>query len=113
MQIESSKIDNVLVVIPLEKQIDASSAIDFKEKMTEWINDGNNKIVLNLSHVDFVDSSGLGAILSNLKRLGTDGDLYVCCIKEAVMNLFKLTRMNRILKIFSSQDEAVKTLTAS
>jgi anti-sigma B factor antagonist len=108
MQIEGKKVNNLLVVTPLEKRLDASVAADFKGKIVDWINAGNNRIVLDLSLVDFVDSSGLGAIVSCLKTLGGSGDLIICGIKDTVMSLFQLTRMNRVFQIFSNQAEALK-----
>jgi anti-sigma B factor antagonist len=107
MQIEGKKVGNLLVVTPLEKRLDASAAADFKGKIVDWINAGNNRMVLDLSQVDFIDSSGLGAIVSCLKTLGGNGDLLICGIKETVMSLFQLTRMNRVFQIFPSQAEAV------
>jgi len=94
----------------LEKRIDAATATEFKEKMSNWIGAGNKRIVLNLTEVDFIDSSGLGAIVSSLKKIGTEGDLVICAVKETVMSLFRLTRMNRVFDIFPSEDEAVRSL---
>jgi anti-sigma B factor antagonist len=110
MQIEDRKVGDILVVLPVEKRIDASVSTEFKGKMVDWINQGNRRIVLDLSLVDFIDSSGLGAIVSSLKTIGNDGDLVVCCIRETVMSLFKLTRMNRVFQIFAAQTEAIEAL---
>lgn len=112
MQIEGKKVGDLLIVTPLEKRLDASAAADFKGKIVDWINAGNNRIVLDLSQVDFVDSSGLGAIVSCLKTLGGNGDLVICGIRETVMCLFQLTRMNRVFQIFPTEAEALKTLAA-
>ncbi len=111
MQIEHKTVNGILVVIPLEKRIDASSATDFKQKLIDWISQGHRRILLDLSRVDFVDSSGLGAIVSGLKTIGTNGDMVICGIRDTVMSLFQLTRMNRVFQIFPSQDEAVQALT--
>lgn len=110
MQIEGKKVNNLLIVTPLEKRLDASAAADFKGKIVDWINSGNNRIVLDLSRVDFIDSSGLGAIVSCLKTLGGSGDLAICGIQETVMSLFQLTRMNRVFQIFPTEAEALKAL---
>ncbi|MCX5808093.1 MAG: STAS domain-containing protein [Proteobacteria bacterium] len=104
------KIENILIVKPSEKRIDASVATDFKGKMIDWINAGNKRIILNLAEVDFVDSSGLGAIVSSLKTIGNDGDLVICGISDTVITLFRLTRMNMVLQIFSTEEEALKAL---
>jgi anti-sigma B factor antagonist len=64
--------NNVLVVHVAEKRVDASKAPVFKDEMTKCIDSGQNQIVLDLSGVDFIDSSGLGAIVSCLKRIGPE-----------------------------------------
>ena len=110
MQLQHKTIADVLVVRPLEKRIDASTATEFKQKMGEWIESGSRRIVLNLSEVDFIDSSGLGAIISGFKRIGDDGRLVICTVKESVMSLFRLTRMNRVFDIYGSENEALEAL---
>jgi anti-sigma B factor antagonist len=110
MQLQETKTADVLIVKPLEKRIDAATATDFKQKMSDWINSGNRRIVLNLSKVDFMDSSGLGAIISTLKKIGDDGNIVICGIKETVMSLFRLTRMDRVFDIFPSEEAALKAL---
>ena len=112
MQIEGKQVDGLLVVTPLEKRLDASAAADFKGKMVDWINAGHQRIILDLSRVDFVDSSGLGAIVSCLKTLGGNGDLIICCVRETVMSLFQLTRMNRVFQMFNSEAEAIQAAKA-
>ena len=110
MRLQENKIADLLIVRPLEKRIDAATAMDFKQKMSEWINSGNRRIVLNLSEVDFMDSSGLGAIISSLKKIGDDGNMVICGVKETLMSLFRLTRMDRVFDIFPSEEEALKSL---
>ncbi len=110
MQIQEKKIGDILLVKPVEKRIDASVATEFKGKMIDRINAGDRRIILDFSGVDFIDSSGLGAIVSSLKAIGNDGDLAICGINETVMTLFRLTRMNRVFQIFSTEQEAVKGL---
>ena len=110
MQVQDKKIGNILVVKPSEKRIDASVATDFKEKMIDRINAGNKRIILNLAGIDFIDSSGLGAIVSSLKAIGNEGDLAICEVNDTVMTLFRLTRINRIFQIFSTEEEALKAL---
>lgn len=110
MEIQSAKIDEVTIIKPLAKRIDASVATEFKGKIVDTINAGNFRIVLDLSNVAFIDSSGLGAIISSLKTIGGNGDLVICGMNETVMGLFKLTRMNLVFRIFSTQPEAIQAL---
>jgi anti-sigma B factor antagonist len=100
----------VLVVKPLEKRLDAYLSADFKSGMISRIGSGNTRIVLDLSQVEFVDSSGLGAIISVLKTLGDTGELALSGMRPNVMSLCRLTRMDRVFQIFGSEQEAVKKL---
>ena len=111
MRIDDTKFGEVLVLKPLDSRIDASASTSFKGVVVEKINEGNFKIVLDLSNIDFIDSSGLGSIVSSLKTLGDEGELVICGVKETVMSLFKITRMTRIFQFFKTPEEAVEKLT--
>ena len=110
MQVETKKAPEALVVKVLELRLDAKEAIEFKTKMAECINRGHHIIVLNLAEVRFIDSSGLGAIVSTLKLLGRDGNLVLCGVTDPVMSLFKLTRMDRVFQMFASESDALAAL---
>jgi anti-sigma B factor antagonist len=66
--------------------------------------------VLDLSGVEFVDSSGLGAIVSCLKRLGPRGSLAIAGAQGSVQRLFTLTRMDRVFPLHETVDAAVDSL---
>ncbi len=110
MQLVHEKKGSVVVVKPLEKRMDATIAADFKTQMGILINEGQALFVLDLSEVDFVDSSGLGAIVASLKMLGGKGDLVIASAGETVMKLFKLTRMDRVFQAFPTSDDALAQL---
>jgi anti-sigma B factor antagonist len=102
----------VTIITLHEKRLDAKIAVAFKERLTEIINAGNLLIVLDLTHVEFVDSSGLGAIVTGLKVLGRRGDLALANVHADVKMMLSLTRMDRVFKVFASTDEAVTALSA-
>ncbi len=102
--------NDILIVQPNIERLDASVAVDFKEKMADLIKRGHSMIILNLSVVEFIDSSGLGSIVSSLKTIGRNGDLVLCGINRNIMSMFKLTRMDRVFRIFSSEGEAISLL---
>jgi anti-sigma B factor antagonist len=107
MRFEETRIGDVLVVKILEGRISADVAAPFKQSLIGYINGGNRKLVLNLCEVTFIDSSGLGALIGSLKEIGEDGELAVCEAREPVANMFKLTRMNKVFRMFHSAEEAV------
>ena len=112
MKIEAEKIDDILVLTPCDPVIDASSAADFKAQLVTWIQEDNTRILLDLSFIEFIDSSGLGAIISLLKLVAGKGDISLCDIREQVMSLFKLTRMDRIFRFYISSTEALEAMKA-
>ncbi|MCU0426748.1 MAG: STAS domain-containing protein [Candidatus Kapabacteria bacterium] len=101
---------NATLVTMTEKRLDAKIAVAFKEEMAAIINAGATLLVLDLSNVGFVDSSGLGAIVTSLKLLGRKGDLLIAGVKSDVMTMFTLTRMDRVFQLFPTADDAVKSL---
>jgi anti-sigma B factor antagonist len=107
MQFEEQKVSGRVVLKILESRFGADKAVGFKEHMTRYIQAGNRRIVLDLAKVDFIDSSGLGAILSVLKMMGKDGELVVCGLTEPVASMFKLTRMDRVFTIHKTAEIAV------
>ena len=107
MKLETVDIDGVTIVeIPVER-LDASNSKEFK-KLLEPIMAKNCKIAVNLAAVRFMDSSGLGALLSCLRVVANQkGDLKLFEMKVTVRALFELVRMHRIFEIVPTQDAAV------
>lgn len=110
MQLETTTTGKVMTVKVLDKRLDAKIAVQFKEKMTALINANNFFLVLDLENVDFIDSSGLGAIVTSLKVLGRRGDLVIASVNNDVLMMFTLTRMDRVFRIFPNAVEAVAAL---
>jgi anti-sigma B factor antagonist len=110
MEIEHSKKDNVLIVRIMNSRLDAQEADDFRNIMSGFISDGYRCITLDISEVAFIDSSGLGAMVSVLKMMGEEGDIAICGATESAMRMFKLTRMNKVFRIFEKEDDAVHAL---
>lgn len=113
MQFQIQQIDTVRILQPLEESIDSSVATAFKSRIIDEIQKGHHRIVLDLSQVHFMDSSGLGAIVSILKTLGEDGKLTLCHVHATIRSLFRLTRFERIIPICDSVDEASRILKAA
>jgi anti-sigma B factor antagonist len=101
----------VAIVELSTKRLDASVAPLFKEQLLEIVRGGERRIVIDLSEVTFVDSSGLGAMVSVLKALGGQGALAVCGARSSVLELFRLTRMDKVFAIENNRQDAVDRLT--
>ena len=99
------------VIHPDMKRLDAKTRTDFKEQATAFVLPGA-KLVLDLSGVEFIDSSGLGILLTLLRQLDENGgDLRIAAPSRVVAALFKMTRMNRVFEIFPDIAAAVASFT--
>src|SRR5450631_4332507 len=102
MQFEEISILDVLVVRVHESRIVADVASQFKEGLIAYVMSGKKSIVLDLSDVTFIDSSGLGALIGSLKAMGKGGELALCSARDGVINMLKLTRMDKVFQIFAT-----------
>lgn len=95
------------VVAPTVKRLDASVAPAFRQQVVQLVEAGDTRLVLDLAALEFLDSSGLGAMVSILKALGQRGALAVCNAQGGVLGLFQLTRMDKVFPILPGRAEAV------
>jgi anti-sigma B factor antagonist len=99
--------DVTVVVLPGE-QLDAGNAKEFKRDVAPLL-EPCRKVIFDLGELRFVDSSGLGAILSCLRQLNAKGgDLKLCAMTKPVRALFELVRMHKIFEIHTTKDEALR-----
>ncbi len=106
MQLASEMRGNDLLVRIMEQRIDAAVAVQFKDAIRDVTANGPNRIVLDLSQVEFLDSSGLGAVVAAMKQLGSDRKLDLMGLTPAVDKVFRLTRMDTVFRIFADESEA-------
>jgi anti-sigma B factor antagonist len=107
MQLKTQTRPTVLSVLVMENRIDAATALQFKEGMRDVTRDGPPRVVLDLERVQFLDSSGLGAIVAVKKILGPDRTLELSSLTPTVEKVFRLTRMDSVFTIHPSLEVAV------
>ncbi|TKB53013.1 STAS domain-containing protein [Ferrimonas aestuarii] len=98
MELHTESRKGHLIVTLKQPRLDASSAPSFRSEVETIIEQGHEHIVLDLSEVKFMDSSGLGAVVAVLKSLKGNGKLQIVGLQKAVEELFRLTRMDRIFQ---------------
>ncbi|HVW85532.1 MAG TPA: STAS domain-containing protein [Bryobacteraceae bacterium] len=112
MQLVTDQFQEVRVVVIPGQTLDASNAKEFKAELNPLLTQGA-RIILDLSALKFVDSSGLGAMLSSLRQVSASGgDLKLCGMNRPVRALFELVRMHRVFEIFNTRDEALRSFGA-
>jgi anti-sigma B factor antagonist len=88
-----------LVVRIDHQRFDAAFVPSFRAEMDRLIAAGHERFVLDLAPVDFMDSSGLGALVAVLKQLGDPARLPVCGARGPVAKLIRLTRLDKVLRL--------------
>lgn len=107
MQMKSTETGDVLVVTVLDTRIDAAVAVRFKNRMLDLTTTPSERVVLDLSHVEFLDSSGLGAVVGSMKQLGRARRLDLAGLTPTVEKVFRITRMDRVFRIFPDTVAAI------
>jgi len=103
------EINGATVVYPQGPRLDAAAASSFKSDMVDVIKTGAKRIILDLSQVDFMDSTGLASIMSTMKSLAGQGDMVLCGLSGNLKALFSLTKLDRgVFRIFESRTEALQ-----
>ncbi len=108
MEITNETLDGVTVIAPQTDYLIAGNVDDFRREISPVL-EANPKVVFDMTHLQFVDSSGIGAFLSCLRRVNAaGGDLKLFGINKQVYSVFQITRMHRIFDIFDTRDQAVQ-----
>ena len=113
MKFDERQEPEALVVKPLENRLDSYVAEAFKIHMKGLVANGHLHIVLDLSDLGFVDSSGLGAIISTMIALRPQGQLMACNARDNVLSLFRLTRMDRVIPMKNDVNEALQAMSSA
>lgn len=107
MELKIDKIDDIVVITLPGESIDTSNAKELRAQLDSILEE-NQKVVFDMSQLKFLDSSGLGTMLSCLRRINSSGgELKLCNMTQQVKVLFELVRMHKIFEISSSIEEAV------
>lgn len=91
--------NGALVLELMERRLDASIALAFKEALRDAVAQPGSAVILGMAQVEFMDSSGLGAIVGGMKLLGPDRPLELAELRPAVMKVFRLTRMDTVFRL--------------
>ncbi|MBF0343779.1 MAG: STAS domain-containing protein [Nitrospirae bacterium] len=107
MEIKEKKDSNTLI-FSVSGRLDATSVGQFEKHIMEFINKGEKKLMFDLSGVEYVSSAGLRGILTTSKALKAQGgELRLIVCAGPVMEVFKITGLSSIFKIFNTLEAAL------
>ena len=106
IELDTSQAPDVAVIRP-QGRLTMVHAGDLRAVVGEVIADGRTRIVVDLGDCEFLDSSGLGAVIGGLKAARqAGGDLRIAALQPQVMTVLKLTNLDRVLRPYATPEAA-------
>ena len=114
LELNVRRADNNIPIIVLGGEVDVYTAPRFRTTMIELIDEGNYDIIIDLSNVQYMDSAGLGALVSGLKRVREHaGSISLVSPTIPVQRVLDITRLSKILSIHLSEAAALSAIAES
>ena len=95
-------------VIVLNGEIDIYTAPKLRKKLASLIEGGTYQLILDLERVEFLDSTGLGALIGGLKGVRAhDGSMDIVCTQSRILRIFKITSLDKVFEIYDTIGDAL------
>jgi len=100
--------DNSTTVVVLTGDIDLHHTPEVHQTLIDVCMEKPDRLVINLSQVDYMDSSGVGTLVEVFRRVNAyKGKLHLCSMNERVRSIFEITKLDQIFKIYATEEEAM------
>jgi anti-sigma B factor antagonist len=104
-------LDEKTVQLRVRGEIHATTAPEFSERLNDAIATGKTGVILDLTGVEFIDSTGLSVLLNGLRRVTrARGTMVLACANPTVLRLFEITKLDSTFEILPTCDEAIARL---
>jgi len=105
--IDTYNLENGVPVIKLEGEVDVYTVPQLKQQMISLLESGTKQIVIDLTKVEYFDSTALGVLIGGLKRMRErDGNLSLICPNPRIRRVFEITGLDKVFDIYNSVDDA-------
>lgn len=108
MKISTEEINSTVVIRFDEERLDAHNSGELKVVLQQLFEGGNLNLLVDMKNIRFIDSSGLGALVSGFKNAtANQGILKLSSLQPQVKSMFELTRLHRVFEIFPTEADAL------
>ena len=105
----SSRAKGEVYILDISGEIDLYNAPEIKDIVNKLIEQKKYNVIINLKEVTYIDSSGIGALISSLSNLKKyQGGLKIINVFASVKKVFELTKLTSFFEIYDSEEEAIK-----
>jgi anti-sigma B factor antagonist len=102
--------DGRLVIVEGPDRLEANISDDFRKMINRLVDEGKSCLVINMEKTEFMDSSGLGALVSRIAATrASQGDVRLACASPFILNLLKITHLDKVFKCFEDVTSAIKS----
>jgi anti-sigma B factor antagonist len=110
MNIETEEINSTIIIHLHEERLDAHNSAELKVEIQRLFEEKNLNLLIDMKNVRFIDSSGLGALVSGFKNATSNhGTLKLAALQPQVKSMFELTRLHRVFEIFPTTADALES----
>lgn len=100
--------EDTVAIVDVSGDIDLNRSLDFQKSLLDVLEKGPQQIIVNLSGVSYMDSSGVASLVKLLSRTRKSGSrLCLVGLTERVKSLFEITRLDVVFSIYTSEKEAM------
>lgn len=111
LRVETQNPREGVAVVALGGEVDVYTSPRVKQEIVNLLNGGTPKMVVDLSGVEYLDSTGLGVLIGGLKRARErDGDLKLVCDNTRILRIFEITGLTKIFDIYRTTSDALEKL---
>ena len=97
-----------MIIVSVKGRMDAITSVDFEKNFTEWISNGENHFLIDLSEMDYISSAGLRSILKISKQLQMrNGKMIFAGLQDSVREVFRISGFETIFQIRKTMEEAM------
>ena len=108
MKLEIETKDRIALIRINESELTSVCSPELKTELLKLVSEGYIFIIINLKSVIYVDSSGLSSLLFGKRQVSAqEGDIKLCCLSDSVSKMIEIAQLNRIFKIFDTEEDAV------
>ena len=110
-KMDTHTLEEELPVIELEGEVDVYTAPQLKHQMISILEGGANELVVDLTNVEYLDSTALGVLIGGLKRMRErDGNMVLVCPSPRIRRVFEITGLDKIFDMSNSEEEALEAM---
>ena len=107
LKIETRMVNGKAMVC-LTGEVDSYNSPKLREQMVALIDEGNPDLIVDMTGVDYIDSTGLGTLVGGLKRASEkNGSIRIICPNEQIYKVFNITGLVKVFQIFDNEQAAL------